>query len=637
MADLRARGATVDSVVIDCEESMRSAVLLASPGQARAVESDKRWPRFAAAIGLPISLSSPAVLGSRDLGIRWDQAAFGWERGAVDRAVTNCVIGAYPTATVHHVVRFRSVGPAQVSGPAIESLMGIGGVSPSNPAPAGSLANGLEAIGYQASMTGLPQAPWLASPPATATAGAYWDELVMHSVMRGSGGVLVSATDRNAGERARTDIQAVMSEAGCGSTGWKVSDASTVDRSGTIMAVSSIEANGSCLWRITVSPDFDRSKAITLAFDDGTSASITVPAGAAGTWLRHAKSKRLSRSATGIPLIVPAIAGVGSRPLLINASPVSTDDRVSAGLSQYVIVYQDVQPGSRSTLSIDVPRVLDAARSELSKTPASWGVLNWEDPHLGIISAGPSHPKYQEAVSSICAALSALKREFPTVRWTIWGGFEMPFWKDGGNWSSFAQSIRDSLIANAVNSWSPVFDQCDWVMPWAYDVYDESMVAPWFKASLPIAAAQWSGAKVSAAREYQRRTARSIPVVVCLCPFFVGGGTARAWSTIPEAQLVQDQIDPAIRAGADGLAIWTACDWWVQVIDLPGAASMSASQIAVRDAVRGDIEAAVGPVDWSAEASASAARNRLAETIGKMARLCRDRLAASQFTSRILP
>ena len=634
LSGLAARGVGIDALVIDCEEHLRASAILRSPDRARVIESDRRWPRFASGSRLSLSLSN--LMGDRNYRRLWDQAAFKWERGAIDRAVTARLARTHPAASVHYVVRHPAIGPTAVSNRGAESLYGIGRATGSDPVEL--LAAGLDAIGRQAAMTGLSQSPWLAPPPASVISRSYWDELVLHCAMRSGGSVLVSASDLLGADRARAALSSLAASVGHGAASWKSVDSPRADRTGAIIAASSIESNGTTFWRLSVSPTMDRSIAAAFTFEDGGGElALSLDPGAAGAWFQHPSSRRLVLDSRGIPVVSQFSAPTQAcRPLLINASPMREADYANHGLSRYVIIYQDVQPGSRGTVGIDVNRVVAAARAELAKTPASWGVLDWEDPHFGIINAGPSHPKYEEAVSSICSAIAALKREFPSVRWTIWGGFEMPFWKDGGNWSNFTQPVRSELVAESVSNWSPVFGQCDWIMPWTYDIYDETMVASWFKTTLPVAAAQWSAAKVAAAREYLRRSSRSIPVVVCLCPFFVGGGTARPYSAILEDQIARDQVEPAVRSGADGIAIWTPCDWWVQVLQVQATAQMPSGQAALLG-VRGDIEAAVGVMDWNAASSASAAIQRLEDIIGGMARVCRERLAAGQLASRIVP
>jgi hypothetical protein len=174
------------------------------------------------------------------------------------------------------------------------------------------------------------------------------------------------------------------------------------------------------------------------------------------------------------------------------------------------------------------------------------------------------------------------------------------------------------------------------MMPWSYDVYDEEIVPIWFKESLPIASAKWLGAKVEAGRAYQIRSGRSIPIIACLCPYFIGGGLSREGSAIPEEQLIRDQVGPAAQCGVDGIAIWSPTDWWSQVINLDKE-MLNDSQRAAQTMVRSLVETAVGTaMDWSQVSATAEANTRLEGTVGRMLRISREHLSASSIAGRIV-
>jgi hypothetical protein len=633
VSTLVAQGTPVDFLIIDCDGDLSAARLLGSALSARVIEADSRWTTFATRFGLPLQIMSGGSELSPSFAAAWNVCAVRWQREATSRAVAAAFQHTWPAVATTYTV--RSLVATTVSGLPFgsESVMGTG--LPGNSLPSSTLLAGLGRIESQSAITGMPQSPWMCD---TNVSGSelYWNELVTHLYMRGAKALLFNSspsttTDR---ERAARLIAAVGVETRLLSS-WTSQANSDTTSGAAIAAATAVQSEQSVVWRISFN---EVSQAIhRFRFEDGSTLDVTVQPGTAGAWIRHPTSQRLVLEPNGVPLCTsPADIPLAIRPVLVNSSPVNASDLVESGASRYVTVYQDVQPGSRGTVDIDVQRVLGAARRELSRTNASWGVLNWETPHFSIINAGSADPQYAAAIHNICTALDALRAEFPTVRWTVWGGLELPYWQNGKNWSSFSEETRATLGAVTLANWTPILDHCDWMMPWSYDVYDEEIVPIWFKESLPIASAKWLGAKVEAGRAYQIRSGRSIPIIACLCPYFIGGGLSREGSAIPEEQLIRDQVGPAAQCGVDGIAIWSPTDWWSQVINLDKE-MLNDSQRAAQTMVRSLVETAVGTaMDWSQVSATAEANTRLEGTVGRMLRISREHLSASSIAGRIV-
>ena len=633
VSTLVAKGTSVDFLIIDCDGDLSAARLLGSAVSTRVIEADARWTTFATRFGLPLQIMPGGSAPSPSFVAAWNVCAVRWQREGSSRAVAAAFQRTWPAIATTYTV--RSLVATTVSGLPFgsESVMGTG--LPRNSLPYSTLLAGLGGIEFQSANTGMSQSPWMCDAGVSGSE-LYWNELVTHLYMRGAKALLFNSspsttTDR---ERAARLIAAVGVETRVLSS-WTSQANSDTTSGATIVAATAVQSEQSVVWRISFN---EISQGIRrFRFEDGSTLDVTAQPGTAGAWIRHPVSQRLVLGSNGAPLCTsPADIGPSLRPILVNSSASNALDFAESGASRYVIVYQDIQPESRGTVDIDVQRVLGAARRELSRTNASWGVLNWESPHFPIINAGSSHPQYAAAIQNICAALDALRAEFPTVRWTIWGGLELPYWSNGENWSSFSDETRSTLSAVALSNWTPILDHCDWMMPWSYDVYDEEIVPTWFKESLPIASAKWLGAKVGAGRAYQIRSGRSIPIIACLCPYFVGGGLAREGSVIPEEQLIRDLVGPAAQCGVDGIAIWSPTDWWSQVINLEREV-LNESQREAQTMVRSQVDTALGTaVDWSQPSAAALANTRLDSIVGRMLRISREQLSASSIAGRIV-
>jgi hypothetical protein len=633
VSTLVAKGASVDFLIIDCDGDLSAARLLGSAVSTRVIEADSRWATFATRFGLPLQIMPGGSAPSPSFVAAWNVCAVRWQREATGRAVAAAFQRTWPAIATTYTV--RSLVATAVSGlPAgSESVLGIG--LPGNSLPYSTLLAGLSRIELQGAITGLPQSPWLCDATVSGSE-LYWGELVTHLHMRGAKALLLNGTPPTTTDRERAT--SLISAVGVGTRllgSWTLQASAETPTGGAIVAATAVQSEQTVVWRISFN---DASQGIhRFRFEDGSTLDVVAQPGTAGAWIRHSVSQRLVLEPNGAPLCTsPVDAAPSLRPVLVNSSPVNALDFAESGASRYVTVYQDVQPGSRGTVDIDVQRVLGAARRELSRTNASWGVLDWESPHFSIINAGSSHPQYAAAIQNICDALDALRAEFPTVRWTIWGGLELPYWLNGENWSSFSEETRSTLGAVSLSNWTPILDHCDWMMPWSYDVYDEEIVPTWFKESLPIASAKWLSAKVEAGRAYQVRSGRSIPIIACLCPYFIGGGLAREGSAIPEEQLIRDQVGPAAQCGVDGIAIWSPTDWWSQVINLDKEV-LNEPQREVQTTVRSLVDTAVGTaVDWSQPSATALANTRLEGTIGRMLRIAREHLSATSIAGRIV-
>lgn len=264
---------------------------------------------------------------------------------------------------------------------------------------------------------------------------------------------------------------------------------------------------------------------------------------------------------------------------------------------RYLIIYQDIQHESRATTNIDTQLVLEGVRQQLRGQQFKWGVLDWEDPHFGLINGKGSAEQHSQAVKQLRTVLLALKAEFPHIRWTVWGAPELPFWTNGAMWSALPETDARIAINSALNNWYPVLECCDWLMPWVYDIYLER--------SMPKAEADrytqgqiaWVKAKVSLCQQFLCRSGRWVPIIPCVCPFATPNESTKSGVPLTIAEFVTQQVDPVIDAGANGVSLWSALDWW-----LPSAFSPDSRDVDRRKEQldnRASVTRAFGGADWS--------------------------------------
>jgi hypothetical protein len=616
---LHGMGVGVDAVIVDQAVGIRSNHT--TPAMAAVIQQQDRWPRLAATHGLALPVAGPAI--SPSTAAAWDRAAYIIAHDAIRSSIVAAIASRWPSAQIHEAIAAPDEPSGwQRSGPATDCLQEIGR-SPRTGSALDRMRQGLRDAARQDSASARAQVPWVAG-SAEFGDPKLWTELLTHLCLRHGGTIVVGNAN---GAVPHADRQGAFAAAGRARTasdgipsvGRTVTARSANPASG-IAEATCIEGAGRFLWRLTFPTGVPEG--ISFASGDPSALSVEVDNDGIGAWVAGPSTTPLQLDAQGMPAFTTRTADPSPGPLLlVNSGTAPAPALARASASEYVIIYQDIQPGSRGTINIDIDLLVAEARRRCASSGAKWGVIDWEDPHFRIINAGPSDPDYHRAVENMARAVAAVRAAVPNVKWTIWGGLELPFWSHDRNWATMPESLQAELVENAVRNWSPLMSQCDWIMPWAYDMYDERIVASWFKESLPRAAAAWLRAKVGAARSYMQRAGRTIPVVVCVCPYFAPGGSASAGAPIPADQLLNEQVRPTFAVEADGIAIWSPNDWFASVIALD-AQALNQSQLAAKSMVQGLVGIAVGSMNWSAPDAGSIARDRLNAVIAAMLELC---------------
>jgi hypothetical protein len=288
-----------------------------------------------------------------------------------------------------------------------------------------------------------------------------------------------------------------------------------------------------------------------------------------------------------------------------------------------LIIYQDIQRDSRATTNIDIQLVLEGVRQQLRGQQFKWGVLDWEDPHFGLINGKGSAEQYRQAVYQLRSTLLALKAEFPQIRWTVWGAPELPFWTNGAMWSDVPEPAARIEIDSALANWYPVLECCDWLMPWVYDIYLERSMTKAKADNYTQGQIAWVKAKVSLCQQFLSQSGRWVPIVPCVCPFATPNESTKSGVPLTVTEFLTQQVGPAIDAGANGISLWSALDWW-----LPSAFSPDNRDV---DTLKGQVDnresvtRAFGHADWSDIGDRIRTSQMASKLVGDCLRAANDR------------
>ena len=298
----------------------------------------------------------------------------------------------------------------------------------------------------------------------------------------------------------------------------------------------------------------------------------------------------------------PASSRVSATPnatglILSNDSPGGLTPRGATG---FFVLYQDAVPGASSG-SIDVARTIAAIRRERSLP--EYGMLDFEDPYSEVLKAGASHPLHEKVVRTLVETMRAVRREFPRTKWTYWGFPEAPFWigKDSeSTWATATPAERDAATRRAVLGNRDVLVECDWVSPWAYDLYDaRTAPKPEYARGESEGTRAWIEAKIAITRACftdAKRAAR--PIIPCVSPLYGPGGRATADDPVPLVEFRLDLIDPIVRARVDGVALWSPLRYFVEEASSPASGIATTTTTEKRRWVRVHLLGGSEPRDW---------------------------------------
>ncbi len=275
------------------------------------------------------------------------------------------------------------------------------------------------------------------------------------------------------------------------------------------------------------------------------------------------------------------------------------DAAVAEGFERYILIPQGVDPEAASTGLIDADRVVQAVLDREGDSPTGYGMLDFEVPFISRLKAGPSDPAWQVTVDTIVAVLQRLRAEFPQVQWTMYGMPSLPYWTPDGSWAVATPETRELLLAQAVEGFGPVLRECDWISPSSYDRYELAMYPESQHEVVTAREVAWRHYQVAACERFNANSGLPPkPIIAMVSPMFRQGGQVEyLQKIIPWPEFLGDQIHPLMAAGADGVAIWTALEYFTRAAT--SSADLGEAQEVARYAYVQDFLGGVEPLDWT--------------------------------------
>lgn len=244
--------------------------------------------------------------------------------------------------------------------------------------------------------------------------------------------------------------------------------------------------------------------------------------------------------------------------ILTDCSPSAESDAAMArtGAMRYLFLGQNSVPESLDTGLIRNPQpIFDEISRQLAIYPGTlWGMLDFEDPFDKIINQGPSDSRYAATVDSMRSLLGGVKKKFPKMLWTYYGGPYVPMFSGSPEdlSSSRTPKQRQSLVVKAIVNYAPVLEGCDWTMPCIYlahsAFFSKQTIAEVLYRRLRIAAAQGA--------------APGKPCFPAVCLSYTPGSGMVEHELMSDPEFALTQILPALDTGCEGLALWNAFDFY---------------------------------------------------------------------------
>ncbi len=302
------------------------------------------------------------------------------------------------------------------------------------------------------------------------------------------------------------------------------------------------------------------------------------------------------------------------------------------GVEQYLVVYQNSDPSAAQTGLVNADLIINEVKQRYGQNPSGWGMLDYEVPFDKNIGKGPGHPDYEKTVASMVAGLKKVQQAFPNVKWTYYGVPGTDYWiKNWWDWGNAPTVERSAEIDKQIANYGPILKQVDWVNPCIYDAYAIAKYAPEKQAAVTEREKQYRMARISVAKEmFKRMGLPAKPILPAVCLHYAPGGNAVENEMVPVAELMTDQIKPLLEAGADGIALWGATDFYISVATRANELGLPAgSQARIRGAMTKAFMGGQAPANWTAEPVKKQLQDKFHDYTVQVVKLFRDAAQAS--------
>lgn len=278
----------------------------------------------------------------------------------------------------------------------------------------------------------------------------------------------------------------------------------------------------------------------------------------------------------------------------------------SMNAESWMNVTQD--PASYKSGEVDIDAAIKQVEKRTGGMPPKWMMLDCEDPFMANLKMPAESKEHQRSLNSMIRAIRAMKERFPQCKWTFYGIPSLSYWLNGKGWATASSDDRRKAIQDAAKIYSTLVSEVDWVSVSIYDVYDPRMVVAGSPTSIrgtPESVREdgraWRIAQVGLAK----LLSGGKPVIPTVCPFWAPTGIAPYCRMISTKDFMLDQVQPAVSAGAAGIALWTSMDYRIEQVtrsDQPALLPSKENNFGIsewRSALTLDFFDGIPPKDWT--------------------------------------
>lgn len=323
-------------------------------------------------------------------------------------------------------------------------------------------------------------------------------------------------------------------------------------------------------WAQTARTGGTSGKPAVRAVDPGRSAASARSVAPAGAPAKSAKSAAAAPAANRqFVLLSDSYIETNEPHRLYDPAAMQTLNEM--GVLPLRVIYATIDENRYSGL-VDAQKIVDYVKKYWGPNPSGYFMLDYEIPYLDNLMLGlddPTNPKYVATSQSMLAAIQVLRQTFPNAKWTYYGvpGLQYYFPAEPWplNWAQAPQHMRDAEVARRLKVYAPLIEAVDWVSPCHYDIHEA--------AKFPTDAARKENTEVARIRittaiEMARShlAAKGLPakpIIPLLNLHFGPGGNTEENRLISIEEIMRDQAEIALAAKVDGIAFWSAVDYYI--------------------------------------------------------------------------
>lgn len=333
-------------------------------------------------------------------------------------------------------------------------------------------------------------------------------------------------------------------------------------------------------------------------------ASVRTDSGAAHSGRREAKTQQ---AATRSFLVLGDSYIEAVEPHRLH-DPAAMQKLHELGVQPLRVIYANIQE-NRAAGIVDGSKIVQYVKQHWGPNPSGYFMLDYEVPFLTNLQKGfddPDDPKFQATRDSMLAALHLLRQEFPNAKWTFYGvpgvGFYIPAEPWPLTWAQAPEAMRNAELERRMSVYAPFIEASGWFSPVNYDLHEASKIVNPSSLKNNI---EGTKARLTTMIEMSRSYLASKgmepkPVIPLFNLYFGPGGNTEENRPVPVEELLSERVTTALEAGVDGIALWSAVDYYVKIATLQTYPDPKKNgQARVRKVYRETMLDGVEPVAWN--------------------------------------